>query len=115
MLRLPLPNWLKKRLPEPAQHIHEACTTNFDLASCPEKYEQAAAVLAVAAAQPGVQGFSGSYLDFDTTVLPPSAPQVFGPYRQRDPTCVPRPPPPLDAGLRSAWYDEMLRLMDATK
>ena len=42
------------------------------------------------------------------------APQVFGPYRQQDPTCVPRLPPPLDPMLRSAWYDEMLRLMNAT-
>jgi NAD(P)-dependent dehydrogenase (short-subunit alcohol dehydrogenase family) len=115
MLRLPLPAWLKKRLPEPAQHIHDACKTNFaGLDACPQKYEQAAAVLAVAAATPNVHSYSGAYLDFETSALPPSAPLVFGPYSQRDPTCVPRTPPPLDGALSAAWYDQMLRLMNAT-
>jgi len=28
-LRLELPEWLKKQLPESIQHIHKACQTNF--------------------------------------------------------------------------------------
>jgi len=115
MLRLPLPSWLKARLPAQAAHIHDACTTNFaGLAACPETYAQAAAVLAVAATHPAASS-SGTYLDFHTKALPPSAPQVFGPYAQTDPTCVARTPPPLDVRLRSTWFDEMLTLMNGTR
>jgi hypothetical protein len=57
-------------LPESYQHIHQACETNFKgLSQCPEKYENAAAVVAVAAVWPNIDSFSGSYLDFDTKSL----------------------------------------------
>merc|ERR1719353_2071503 len=100
MLRLPLPAWLKRKLPAQAAHIHKACNTNFEgLHACPQRYEQAAAVLAVAAAAPHVEAFSGSYLDFETKLLPAKAPEVFGPYAQSEPTGMPREPPPMNAQL----------------
>ena len=113
LLRHAFPKWLEKKLPEPIQHAPIACATNEKgLAGCPETYAQAAAVVAVATALPGLKSTdSGVYLDFETVKLPPNAPQIFGPWQQHDPTCVPRAPPPMNATLRSGWYDEMLRLM----
>jgi hypothetical protein len=87
-----------------------ACNTNFKgLASCPEKYSQAATVVTLAAAMPGIESYSGSYLDFDTKIVDED--YVFGPYEQRDSTCVPRTPPYMDDKLRSDWYDEMIKIM----
>jgi NAD(P)-dependent dehydrogenase (short-subunit alcohol dehydrogenase family) len=106
------PDWLVKMLPESWQHFIKACQTNeAGLASCPETQEEGAAVIVAAAAWPEVESHSGIYLDFDTKPLPPDAPNVYGPWTQSDPTCVPRQPTPMDENLRAAWYDEMLDLM----
>mmetsp|Transcript_64099 Transcript_64099/g.111776 ORF Transcript_64099/g.111776 Transcript_64099/m.111776 type:complete len:384 (-) Transcript_64099:6-1157(-) len=114
LVRFPYPEWFLNRLPPIMKRIHEACTTNLaGFERCPETFDNAAAVVAVAAAWPNIEHYSGSYLDFDTSPLPPDAPQVYGPFVQKDPTCQPRQPPPMDAKLRSAWYDEMLRLMSS--
>lgn len=73
-----LPKWLKSVFPS-VWKIHEACSTNFKgLGACPELYEQSAAVWVVASVWPNTDAHSGSYLDFDTTILPPTAPHVFG-------------------------------------
>ena len=101
-----IPKWLLPYLPASIDEIYEGCATNFkNLAHCPELYEEAASVLAVAAVWPGIESFSGSYLDFDTKILGPDDPQIFGPYQQSDPTCVPRQAPPMDEKLSSDWYD----------
>jgi NAD(P)-dependent dehydrogenase (short-subunit alcohol dehydrogenase family) len=115
------PDWLKnlirhfphpKLLPGTMQHFIEACNTNeVGWDSCPQTLAQGAGVIVAAAAWRGVESYSGSYLDFDTAPLPPDAPQVYGPFKQKEPTCQPRPPPAMDSTLRSEWYDEMLRLM----
>lgn len=94
--------------------IFDVCHTNFKgLAACPELYEQAAAVIAVAGVWPHPDGSSGSYLDFETKLsgwhFDPL--YLFGPYQQQDPTCIPRDPPSMDQQLESDWYDEMLQLM----
>jgi len=90
----------------------KACTTNEKgLQQCPQHYSQAASVLAVAAAWPGLEEFSGSYLDYETKALPPGAPYEWGPWTQNEPTCVPRDPPAMDPKLRSERYDEMLSIM----
>lgn len=107
------PAWLLRLLPPTVQHIHEVCTTNLaGFEACPEATTQAAGVISAAAAWPGIEASSGSYLDFDTTLLAPGAPHgPYGPWTQKEPTCVPRPPPPMDAALRSQWYDEMIKIM----
>lgn len=111
-IRAPYPKWFLNLLPQGFQRYVMACTTNLaGYDSCPETFSQSAGVVVSATAWPGIDSFSGSYLDFDTSPLPPGAPQVYGPWTQKEPTCTPRQPPPMDAALRSAWYDEMLRLM----
>jgi hypothetical protein len=66
---------MKPYLPTPCTHIYEACAYNFPhLEHCPELYEEAASVVAVAAVWPGIESFSGSYLDFDTKTLEPTDP-----------------------------------------
>lgn len=106
------PNWLKKLIPESVRHFIDSCSENeAGLQSCPQDFSQSAGVVVFAAARAGIESFSGSYLDYDTKPLPPDAPQVYGPFVQREPTCTPRQPVPMDLALRSAWYDEMLRLM----
>lgn len=106
------PDWLQKLLPASYMRFVKACQTNeAGLASCPETQEEGAGVIAAAAAWPEVQSHSGIYLDFDTRPLPPDAPNVYGPWTQSDPTCVPRQPVQMDEQLRSDWYDEMLHLM----
>mmetsp|Transcript_39022 Transcript_39022/g.61822 ORF Transcript_39022/g.61822 Transcript_39022/m.61822 type:complete len:385 (-) Transcript_39022:168-1322(-) len=106
------PDWLMKLLPEDFQHFVKACQTNeAGLASCPETQEQGAAVIVAAASWPEVLSHSGVYLDFDTKPLPPDAPNVYGPWTQSDPTCVPRHPTSMDEKLRSDWYDEMILIM----
>lgn len=113
VLRAPYPRWLSDLLPAGLQHFARACSTNeAGLASCPQSLAQAASVTVAAAAWPGIEGYSGSYLDFDTSALPLGAPNVYGAWRQQDPTCVPREPAPMEASLRSEWYDEMLRFME---
>ena len=112
LVRFPFPQWILKRLPSVWKHIHDACTTNeAGLARCPEIFDNSAAVIAAAAAWPNIESYSGSYLDFDTEALPPDAPQVYGPFVQHEPSCQPREAPSMDARLRSAWYDEMPKLM----
>jgi NAD(P)-dependent dehydrogenase (short-subunit alcohol dehydrogenase family) len=112
LVRFPFPQWILKRLPSVWKHIHDACTTNeAGLARCPEIFDNSAAVVAAAAAWPNIESYSGSYLDFDTEPLPPDAPQVYGPFVQHEPSCQPREAPSMDARLRSAWYDEMPKLM----
>jgi NAD(P)-dependent dehydrogenase (short-subunit alcohol dehydrogenase family) len=58
---------------------------------CPMSYEQAATVMMAGALTPGVDAFSGSYLDFDTKIYP-NAPSIFE-WTQADPSCTPRPLP----------------------
>eukprot|EP00927_Polykrikos_kofoidii_P026699 TRINITY_DN23746_c0_g1_i1.p1 TRINITY_DN23746_c0_g1~~TRINITY_DN23746_c0_g1_i1.p1 ORF type:complete len:417 (-),score=56.47 TRINITY_DN23746_c0_g1_i1:81-1247(-) len=112
LVHFPYPKFLLKLLPEGFQHFIKACTTNeAGLQSCPETLAQGAGVIVAAAAWPDVESYSGIYLDFDTKRLPLDSPNVYGPWTQSDPTCVPRQPTPMDESLRSAWYDEMLRLM----
>lgn len=112
IMHLPYPDWIMKLLPQDFQHFIQACQTNeAGLASCPETQEQGAGVIVAAAAWPEVNAHSGVYLDFDTKPLPPGAPNVYGPWTQSDPTCVPREPTAMDKALRSDWYDEMLKLM----
>lgn len=106
------PKFLMKLLPKEVQHFIRACTTNeVALASCPETLAQGAGVISAIASWPEVQAYSGSYFDFDTKPLPNDAPHEYGRWTQSDPTCVPREPDQMDDNLRSAWYDEMLRLM----
>jgi len=96
--------------------MKKACETNFKgLGRCPEPYNAAAAVVVAAAAAPGIEGWSGSWLDFDARPLPQSAPQIFGPYELHEPNCVPRTPPPMEAGLRAAWFDRMLAMMKGNR
>eukprot|EP00930_Biecheleria_cincta_P073355 TRINITY_DN60654_c0_g1_i1.p1 TRINITY_DN60654_c0_g1~~TRINITY_DN60654_c0_g1_i1.p1 ORF type:complete len:412 (-),score=63.81 TRINITY_DN60654_c0_g1_i1:174-1409(-) len=104
----PFPSMLPKYL----QHIIKACNTNeIGLDACPQTYAQAASVIVAAAAWKGIESFSGSFLDFETSQLSDAEPNVYGPFKQREPTCVPRTPPPMTGALRSDWFDEMLRLM----
>lgn len=112
VMHFPYPSWLLKQLPPSLQRYIKVCTTNeAGLKSCPETQQEGAAVIVAAAAWPDVEGHSGIYLDFETKALPAGAPNVFGLWTQSDPTCVPRQPDPMQAQLRSDWYDEMLRLM----
>eukprot|EP00929_Paragymnodinium_shiwhaense_P107786 TRINITY_DN74148_c0_g1_i1.p1 TRINITY_DN74148_c0_g1~~TRINITY_DN74148_c0_g1_i1.p1 ORF type:complete len:400 (-),score=53.04 TRINITY_DN74148_c0_g1_i1:368-1567(-) len=112
IIRFPYPDWMLRALPQALQRYVKACRTNeAGLEACPETLAQGAAVISAAASWAGVDDFSGSYLDFETSPLPPDAPQLYGPWTQKDPTCTPREPPAMDPSLRSAWYDEMLRLM----
>ena len=68
----------------------------------------------MAAITPGIEPFSGSYLDFKTEISNETeTAHVFGNYEQSDPTCFPRPPPEMDAQVRSDWFDEMLKLMES--
>lgn len=108
------PEWIIKLLPAGFARFVKACQTNeAGLASCPETQEQGAGVIVAAAAWPDIMTHSGVYLDFDTKPLPPDAPNVYGPWTQSDPTCVPRTPTAMDKTLRAAWYDEMLTLMSS--
>merc|ERR1712032_632782 len=92
--------------------VKKACKTNLvGLKQCPEIFDNSAAVISAAAAWPHIESFAGSYLDFDTKSLPSTAPQVYGPWEQKDPSCMPREPPPMDAQLSKDWYDQMLKLM----
>jgi len=112
VIHFPYPDWAKHLLPKDLQRYLTACSTNeVGMESCPQTFAQGAGVIVAAAAWEGIESYSGSWLDFKTTALPPDAPQVYGPWKQEEPTCIPRPPPPMDASLRSAWYDEMLRIM----
>lgn len=124
----PLPQWLVQqilKLPESVLsafpnkdasaymlRMKKACETNFKgLGGCPEAYDHSAAVIVAASAAPGIEEWSGSWLDFESRPLPETAPQIFGPYELHDPNCVPRTPPAMDARLRVAWFDRMLELM----
>merc|ERR1712166_750957 len=114
LMHFPYPEWLLKKLPAALQRYIEVCKTNeAGLNSCPETQAQGAAVIVAAAAWPEVNSVSGVYLDFDTKALPAGSPNVFGPWTQTEPTCMPRQPDQMDPTLRSDWYDEMLELMRA--
>lgn len=112
VMHFPYPDFVLQQFPADLQKFIKVCNTNeAGLRSCPETQEQGAAVIVAAAAWPEVDSHSGVYLDFDTKQLPDGAPNVYGPWTQSDPTCMPREPGAMDPRLRSDWYDEMLRLM----
>ncbi|CAK0803464.1 unnamed protein product [Prorocentrum cordatum] len=112
VMHFPYPDWVLQQFPAELQKFIKVCSTNeARLRSCPETQEQGAAVIVAAAAWPEVESHSGVYLDFETKQLPDGAPNVYGPWTQSDPTCMPRRPGAMDPRLRSDWYDEMLRLM----
>ena len=115
LIKSPLASWdwfldLLRLSEDDKAHIkrgHYYCTVTLkDLDSCPQAYDEAAANIAVAAAFPGIESFSGSFLDFETV------PGVDADHHQLlEPTCVPRPAPKMNDELRSQWYDKMLEIM----
>ena len=93
------------REPVTAEELVMCKGGGFRFEPCPMSYEQAATVLAVGALSPGVESFSGSYLDFDTKVYP-DAPSIFE-WTQDDPSCTSRPLPGWlgTDGTNVAWTD----------
>ena len=75
---------------------------------CPQYPDQGATSTFFTAAQPGIEAYSGSLIDFDTTL--PTTGEY--PWIQSGDTCIPRPlPPPWNETQRSDFYDELQKLI----
>jgi NAD(P)-dependent dehydrogenase (short-subunit alcohol dehydrogenase family) len=91
------------REPVTPQEKFQCASSGLDFSPCPMTYEQAATVEVLAALSPGIESYSGSYLDFDTTIYTET-----GQWTQVNPSCMPRPLPGWlgTDGTNVMWTDD---------
>jgi len=105
------PGFFRDHLPRPLpKPYQEECTSQILFTPCPQTDDQGSAVIAFAAMAPLsselANEFSGSMLDFRTTMLP-----VDPFWKQDGVSCVPREKPHWAAPTAHAWYDAALDLL----
>eukprot|EP00035_Acanthoeca_spectabilis_P017920 m.378778 g.378778 ORF g.378778 m.378778 type:complete len:348 (+) comp16708_c4_seq3:167-1210(+) len=93
---------------DPSKYADQ-CKPQLLFTPCPQYPDQGASSTFFTAAQPGIEAFSGSLIDFDTKVTR-TAPY----WVQSGDSCIPRAlPPPWTESERSDWFDAVQKLIAA--